>query len=242
MELYVELFSQPCRSVFMVAKALGIPFELKNVELLEGQQYSEDFAKLSLVKKVPVMKDGNFVLTESVAILQYMVEKYCSTVADHWYPSDLQQRARVHEYLSWQHQNLRAHGSRMYQMRVFYPILMDVEVPEEKMSVAVEDLNESLYLLEEKFLQNKAFIVGDSISLADVVALAEIMQPVGSGLDVFEGRPKLTAWKERVKKAVGEKVFDEAHQKILNMGGMAQKMKNSPGLEMFKPKFKKLFI
>uniref|UniRef100_A0A8C5E3N2 GST N-terminal domain-containing protein n=1 Tax=Gouania willdenowi TaxID=441366 RepID=A0A8C5E3N2_GOUWI len=81
MELYVDLFSQPCRSVFMVAKALGIPFELKNVELLEGQQYSEDFAKLSLVKKVPVMKDGNFVLTESI-------------------------------------RTLRAHGSRMYQMRV----------------------------------------------------------------------------------------------------------------------------
>ncbi len=57
-----------------------------------------------------------------------------------------------------------------------YPIVMDCEVPKEKMDAAIEELNQSLNLLEQKFLQNKPFIIGNKISLADVVAIVEIMQ------------------------------------------------------------------
>lgn len=57
----------------------------------------------------------------SIAILKYLVQKHQSTVADHWYPADLQQRARVNEYLSWQHMNLRTHGSKVFLLRVSVP-------------------------------------------------------------------------------------------------------------------------
>lgn len=59
-----------------------------------------------------------------------------------------------------------------------FPVIMGSEVPKEKMDAAVEDLNQSLNLLEEKFLENKQFIVGDKISLADIVALIEVMQVI----------------------------------------------------------------
>nr|XP_046241813.1 glutathione S-transferase theta-3-like [Scatophagus argus] len=239
MELYLDLHSQPCRSVFLFAKVNGIPFELKFVDLTAGQQYSEEFGKISIIRKIPVMKDGSFILTESVAILKYMVQKYSSSVADHWYPADLQQRARVNEYLSWQHMNLRSHGSKVFLLRTLFPIIMGSEAPKEKMDAAIEDLNQSLNLLEEKFLQNKPFIVGDKISLADLVAVVEIMQPVGSGLDVFEGRPKLGAWRGRVKKELGEKLFDEAHEVTMKVSSLPQRMQGQ--LEMLKPKLQKLF-
>ncbi|KAM9360924.1 glutathione S-transferase theta-1a [Symphorus nematophorus] len=241
MELYLDLHSQPCRSVFLFAKVVGIPFEFKLVNLSTGQQYSEEFGKISIMRKVPVMKDGSFILTESVAILKYMVQKYSSSVADHWYPTDLQQRARVNEYLSWQHMNLRAHGSKVFLLRALFPVIMGSEVPKEKMDAAVEDLNQSLKMLEEKFLQGKLFIIGDKISLADLVAIVEIMQPVGTGLDVFAGRPKLIAWRDRVKKALGEKLFDEAHEAIMNVSSLPQKMQDNSELELLKPKFQKIF-
>ncbi|XP_020514185.2 glutathione S-transferase theta-1a [Labrus bergylta] len=241
MELYLDLHSQPCRSVFMFARAAGIPFEFKLVDLSTGQQYSEEFGKISFVRKVPVMKDGSFILSESTAILKYLVQKHSSTVADHWFPADLQQRARVNEYLSWQHMNLRAHGSKVFLLRVLFPIMMDGEVPKDMMDAAVENLNQSLKVLEEKFLQNKPFILGDKISLADLVAIVEIMQPVGAGLDVFASRPQLTAWRERVKKEFGEQLFDEAHELIMKVDALAQKMENNSQLEQLKPKFRKLF-
>ncbi|XP_040012085.1 glutathione S-transferase theta-1a isoform X2 [Xiphias gladius] len=194
-----------------------------------------------MVRKVPVMKDGSFILTESIAILQYLVQKYSSSVADHWYPADLQQRARVNEYLSWQHMNLRAHGSKVFLLRSLFRFIMGSEVPKDKMDDAVADLQQSLNLLEGKFLQGKLFIVGDKISLADLVAIVEIMQPFGTGLDVFEGRPQLIAWRERVKKELGEKLFDEAHEDIMKVSNLPQKMQENRDMELLRPKFQKIF-
>uniref|UniRef100_A0A8C7WUZ8 GST N-terminal domain-containing protein n=1 Tax=Oryzias sinensis TaxID=183150 RepID=A0A8C7WUZ8_9TELE len=60
MELYLDLLSPPCRAVFLFAKSLRIPFEFKHVELADGKQTPSCI----IVKKVPVLKDGDFVLTE----------------------------------------------------------------------------------------------------------------------------------------------------------------------------------
>ncbi|XP_071386299.1 glutathione S-transferase theta-1a [Centroberyx affinis] len=241
LELYLDLHSQPCRSVFLFAKKVGIPFEYKAVDLASGQQYGEEFGKINVVRKVPVMRDGSFVLTESVAILKYLAEKFSASVPDHWYPADLQRRARVNEYLSWQHGAVRAHGSKVFWFRALVPIITGSDVPKEKMDSALEDLTQSVNLLEEKFLQKKPFITGEKISLADLVAVVELMQPVGTGLDVFEGRPVLSAWRDRVKKEIGGDLFDEAHKVIMNVDKLPQTFQDNGMLELLKPKLQKMF-
>ncbi|XP_057688726.1 glutathione S-transferase theta-1a [Corythoichthys intestinalis] len=242
MELYLDLRSQPCRSVFMFARVNAIPFEFKLVDLAKGEQYSEEFSKISPVRKVPVMKDGDFVLTESVAILQYLAEKHASRLPDHWYPADLRQRARVNEYLSWQQMNLRAHGSKVFLLKNMYPVVMGQEVPGDKMSSAVGELTQSVDTLEKHFLGERLFLCGPSISLADLVAVAEIMQPVSSGVDVFSGRPKLSAWRDRVKEVVGAALFDEANAAIMIPGGTAQALREVALPDSLKDRYKKLFM
>ena len=48
--------------------------------------------------------------------MMYMVEKF--KTPDYWYPADLHKRARVNEYLSWQHMSIRMHGSKMFWVKV----------------------------------------------------------------------------------------------------------------------------
>lgn len=214
LELYLDLLSQPCRSVYIFAKKNDIPFELKQVLLIKGQQTDATFRAVNPLMKVPALKDGDFTLAESIAILLYLARKF--KTPDHWYPTDLQKRARVDEYLSWQHTSVRMFGSKVFLMKTLVPLFLGSPVPPEKLEGAVEGLNEALKAFEEKFLQDRPFIAGDEISLADLVALVEIMQPVGAGHDVFEGRPKLAAWRHRVEDTVGKDLFLEAHHPLLH--------------------------
>lgn len=61
------------------------------------------------------------------------------------------------------------------------PLFLGCSVPPEKLERAVEGLNEALKAFEEKFLQDRPFIAGNEISLADLVALLELMQVSAGG-------------------------------------------------------------
>ncbi|XP_030148225.1 glutathione S-transferase theta-1 isoform X2 [Lynx canadensis] len=102
-----------------------------------------------------------------------------------------------------------------------FPVFLGEPVSPEMLATTLAELDVTLQLLEDKFLQNKAFLIGPHVSLADLVAITELMHPVGAGCQVFEGRPKLAAWCRRVEAAVGEDLFQEAHEVIL-------KAKDSP--------------
>ncbi|XP_075372354.1 glutathione S-transferase theta-2B isoform X2 [Mycteria americana] len=174
LELYLDLLSQPCRALYIFARSNNIPFEFKHVELMKGQHRTEEFRKVNILMKVPTLRDGSFTLAESIAILLYLARKF--KTPDHWYPSDLQKRARVDEYLSWQHVNIRGKGSKLFLTKVLLPLLTGQPLPPEKLEGVTEELNVVLKQFEEKFLQDKPFIAGSEISLADLVALVELMQ------------------------------------------------------------------
>lgn len=62
------------------------------------------------------------------------------------------------------------------RIQIVIPRILGEETPKEKIDSALEDLNESLRVFEAKFLQDRPFIAGDHLSLADLVAIVEIMQ------------------------------------------------------------------
>ncbi|XP_044143537.1 glutathione S-transferase theta-1-like [Bufo gargarizans] len=232
LELYLDLFSQPCRSVYLFAKANKIPFKHHEMKLFEGDHLSEEFKKINPFHKVPVLKDGDFTLVESTAILRYLVQK-CNT-PDHWYPSNLQKRARVDEYLAWQHTNTRPHGCRVFWVKCMTPAIMGHEAAPETLDYVLSEFKDILTQLEEKFLHGRPFLAGDEISLADLVAIVEIMQVIASGVPIFEERPTLEAWKQRVEDALGSELFREAHEDILNARERQLKLLTPEVKEQFK--------
>ncbi|XP_041644573.1 glutathione S-transferase theta-2 [Cheilinus undulatus] len=207
-EVYLDLLSQPCRAVHILLNCNKIPHTVRTVALRKGEQRSPEFTKLNPMQKVPVMDDNGFVLTESDAIMKYLVTKY--DVPEHWYPRQAERRARVDEYTAWHHSNTRPHAAKVFILEVLIPIQTGSPVDKERLNQALSQLDDTLDKLESMFLRRQPFLCGDDITLADLLAICELMQPLGGDRDVLQKRPQLQRWKNRVQSAIGDS-FDQAH-------------------------------
>ncbi|XP_059192344.1 glutathione S-transferase theta-2 [Centropristis striata] len=207
-ELYLDLLSQPCRAVSILLGCTNIPHTVRTVALRKGENRTPEFTKLNPMQKVPVMEDNGFVLTESDAIMKYLATKY--DVPEHWYPRQPERRARVDEYTAWHHSNTRPHAARVFILEVLLPVQTGSPVDEDRLSRALSQLEDTLGKLESMFLRRQPFLCGDDITVADLLAVCELMQPEGGGRDVLQRHPELQHWRSRVQAATGEH-FDRAH-------------------------------
>lgn len=100
MRLYVDsLFTSPyAMSVFVTLREKGLAFDTITLDLDAAQNQTTDFAQLSVTQRVPTLVDGEFALSESSAICEYLDELYPETRV---YPSDPQQRARARQVQAW---------------------------------------------------------------------------------------------------------------------------------------------
>lgn len=56
-----------------------------------------------------------------------------------------------------------------------FPVFLGEQIPPEMLAATLAELDVNVQVLEDKFLQDKAFLVGPHISLADLVAITELM-------------------------------------------------------------------
>ena len=107
--LYVDLMSQPSRSVYWFILLNDIPHTLELIQLMKGEHRSRaylqkyDFPTLCNSRNplgtVPLIQDGDFYLGESATIVRYLSNT--RRVEDQWYPSLPRDRAKVDFYLDW---------------------------------------------------------------------------------------------------------------------------------------------
>ena len=75
----------------------GLAWESRYVDLMQGEHRKPPYSTKNPNCLVPMLEDGDFLLTESSAILKYLAEKYGSPA----YPRDLKARARINELMDW---------------------------------------------------------------------------------------------------------------------------------------------
>jgi len=209
---YFDLMSQPSRAVYMFLNITKVPFVPKPVALRKGEHNGDDFKKINPFSLVPAIEDDGWCLTESIAISKYLIQKY--GLADKWFPKDLKKQARVEEYLHWQHFNTRGSCAMLFQQLLILPVATGHKTDPDLVESSRIRIRRMVGQLEAYFLNERAYLAGDDISIADIFGACELMQLYGCHEEgLYESSPKVKAWLERVK-AETKPYFDEAHAMI----------------------------
>lgn len=214
---YFDLMSQPSRALYIFLKITKTPVEYVKVDLKKAEHLTNEFKAINRFQKVPcIVTDDGFKLSESVAILRYIIETR-NDIPDHWYPKDLKSRALVDEYLEYQHNAVRLPCAMYFQSKFLIPMLSGKPVNEQRVKSFQKQMESSLDALENIWLESsdKEFLASKEISFADILAACELEQPsMALYQDTFTGRPKLAKWYEKVK-SLTNPFYDDAH-KIVN--------------------------
>jgi len=208
LKVFYDLMSQPCRAIIIFLKVNNIPFEAKIVALRKGEHKSSEFTQLNPFQKVPVIDNNGFVLTESIAMIRYLSREY--NILDHWYPKDSKRQARVDEYLEWQHLNTRLFGSMIFRERVLKPLWSEKPIDEKKMQFFKHNFLRVIDDIEKGFLNDTAYLCGDTISVADIFCACEIEQALSIGFEPFSNAPKVKSWLEKTRKEL-DPYYSEVH-------------------------------
>ncbi|WP_343730917.1 glutathione transferase [Duganella sp.] len=101
--LYVDsLYTSPyALSVFVALTEKGLPFSVKTVDLASGEQRLDAYAGRALTARVPALVEGDFVLTESSAITEYLDETFPAPEYVALYPRERRQRAQARQIQAW---------------------------------------------------------------------------------------------------------------------------------------------
>ncbi|KAI4460151.1 glutathione s transferase d10 isoform a-related [Holotrichia oblita] len=162
MDLYLASASPPCNAILLLAKALKLNLNLKEVNVMAGETRTPEFLKMNPQHTVPTLDDSGFYLWESRAIMTYLVNKYGSR-DDPLYPKDPKPKAVVESRLYFD-------AITLYPaiVKCYFPVIMGKQSepnPEdlEKVQAAFE--------IFDTFLENTEYAGGDTFSIADICLL-----------------------------------------------------------------------
>ena len=119
LRLYVDsqLTSPYAMSAFVVLREKGIEFEMIPLDLDASENQSEGYACLSQTLRVPTLVRGDFALSESSAITEYLEDVFTQPPV---YPQDLMQHAKARQVQAWVRSDLLPIRQERSTLVVFY--------------------------------------------------------------------------------------------------------------------------
>jgi glutathione S-transferase len=198
MKLYGFPPSPNTWKVRAVAAQLGIPLDLAFVDLTKPR--TPDYLALNPAGRTPTLVDGDFTLTESNAIMQYLASRVPSTL----WPDDARSRADITRWQSWQ---LAHWGSECCQPLIFQRLvkkLLNLGPPDDAVvAKGTEAFNREARMLDAH-LSKQPYLVGDAVTLADFAVAAQLfyakegelpLAPYAHVRDWFARVSALPAWR-----------------------------------------------
>jgi GSH-dependent disulfide-bond oxidoreductase len=223
----IELWYWPTPNGWKVSIALeemGLPYELKPVNIGRGEQFEPGFQAISPNGRMPAIIDPEgpdgqpMSIFESGAILQYLGLK-----SGQFYPQDVRARTQIDQWLFWQVGGLGPMAGQTHHFRQYAPAMIK---DQRQIAYGVRrytDETHRLYGVLDRRLADREFVAGD-YSIADMAIWPWIL-PTHQGQDLAEF-PNLAAWMDRVgaRPAVkaGRAVGDELRGNLAAAGKDAE--------------------
>lgn len=196
MIIYGSSLSPFVRKVLAYCNERGI--EVENVVGTPGQP-SEEFLAASPLRKIPAMRDGEFTLADSSAIIHYLEAKYPEGGL---IPAEPELRGRTIWFEEYADTIMMACGGKIFFNRFVAPKVLGRPGDELVAEAAERDeLPVILDYLESVVPDGDGYLVGDSLTLADL-AVAGVFRNFGMvGLEVDGKRySRLNAYVARILK------------------------------------------
>jgi len=181
----------PTRSIRVrwTLQELSADFEPIRVNLLAGENRRPEFLKINPAGKIPVLVDGDRVLTESVAIVLYLAEKYSHKGL---LPAGPNERGQVNRWLLFAATELEQPLWRISRHTALYPEEQRLAGDVILASGEFKDMASVL----EKHMQGRQFVAGDNVSVADLVMAYTL--DWGNEYKLLDGSPQLLAYMKRM--------------------------------------------
>ncbi|WP_420431379.1 glutathione S-transferase family protein [Hyphobacterium sp.] len=136
---------------------IGCDYEIKSVAYEDGSMRTPEFLAINPMGKIPAIRDGETIVTETTAIAIYLADK-CKT------PNNLApdiDDPRRGEYLRWV----------AYQSAVIDPAMMQASTKVEiaRQSAGWGDVDLVMTVLEDRLSRANPYLLGDWFTAADVL-------------------------------------------------------------------------
>jgi glutathione S-transferase len=202
-ELYWGSGSPFVWRVMLTLEVKKLPYESKLLEFSKGENKTASYLQLNPRGKVPTLKDGDFVLSESLAIMAYLDRKYPDPVL---FGKPPEETGLIWRVLCECESYMVPAGDKIVRPIFFGKGLDQTETIQQ----AAENVRGELKRLDEQ-LAHSPWLVGNDISAADIgvfpliqlllrAASKEAARPLSLGLlPLAQTFPNLHRWVQRIE-------------------------------------------
>lgn len=161
LEIWGRPYSSNVIPVIWTVNELGLDYSLQLAGGSFGKLDSETYAQINPNRMIPAIRDGEFALWESLAIVRYLCDRYGAGSLS---PADFETRAIADQWMEWSAS--RAFAPVIYLFFATVRTQPDERDPE-KITQLRDEAHQALLILDQH-LANKAFVCGDSFTMGDI--------------------------------------------------------------------------
>ncbi|MGY6277952.1 glutathione S-transferase family protein [Methylomonas sp. MgM2] len=184
--LYDMALSGNCHRVRLLLSLLGLSYRTQPVDLHGGEQRGPVHLQRNPFGQVPVLDDDGLIIRDSQAILVYLAKRYGG---EKWWPDDVYQLAQIAAWLSTAANEI-FHGPA--KLRVHHKFGSPID------TAAARQTADKVLGIVDRHLQRQDWLVGDSVSIADIAVYPYLALAPEGGLDIA-AYPNIIAWFQRIR-------------------------------------------